>query len=180
MRHPTVDAYSDLTPTKLGERALPLWQALVLPSVFIVGLVALALAVPREPTVVRAILGAALGLAVWSGWLYVSAARRGRTLSFEVVLFKHHWVQVCTQVVLYGYWAWYVPSIRVFWPLILAQLLFAFPFHILLTWSRRDSYGLGFGPVPITLSFNLFILFRPAWFHWQFGIVARSCSASPR
>ena len=90
----------------------------------------------------------------------------------ELAVFKHHWVQASTQMVIYAYLAWYLPGVRFLWPMLLAQLFFAYGFHILLTWSRRDYYGLGFGPVPITASFNLFILFKPQWFYWQFGIVA--------
>ena len=45
-------------------------------------------------------------------------------------------------------------------------------FDMLLTWSRRDRYTLGFGPFPIILSINLFMWFRPDWFYLQFVMVA--------
>ncbi len=171
-----------MKPTTSASRRLSPGQAVLLPWAFIAGLAGLGLLVrlggtARAAFVSQSMLGAAGLLLVWTAALYVTARRSGRTLSLQVVLFKGHWVQALTQVALYSYWGWYVPDIRVYWPLLLAQLLFAYGFHILLIWSRRDHYGLGFGPVPITLSFNLFILFRPEWFVWQFGIVALAFAA---
>jgi hypothetical protein len=145
---------------------------MLLPVAFIAALFALGLYMRSSAVVSLSMLGAGGALLIWALALYMAANRSGRRLYLEVMLFKHHWVQALTQVVIYGYLAWFIPGIRILWPLLLAQLLFAYGFHILLTWSRRDHYGLGFGPVPITGSFNLFILFRPEWFYWQFGIVA--------
>ncbi|MDA0311371.1 MAG: hypothetical protein O2992_04560 [Gemmatimonadetes bacterium] len=162
----------NMSPLAKGPRRLSPARAMMLPGVFIAGLIALALYLGPTEVVGLSVLGAGGLLLVWAVALFVTAARSKRTLLVEVTLFKDHWVQACTQVVIYAFWAWYVPEIRGYWPLLLAQLLFAYGFHILLTWSRRDHYGLGFGPVPITGSFNLFILFRPEWFYWQFGIVA--------
>jgi len=51
--------------------------------------------------------------------------------------------------------------------LLAAQLAFAYAFDMLLSWSRRDSYGLGFGPFPIIFSTNLFLWFRDDWFAWM-------------
>ena len=36
---------------------------------------------------------------------------------------------------------------------------------MLLTWSRRDTYTLGFGPFPIVFSTNLFLWFKADWFY---------------
>jgi hypothetical protein len=57
-------------------------------------------------------------------------------------------------------------------PLIAAQIVFAYAFDMLLAWSRRDTYTLGFGPFPIIYSTNLFMRFRDDWFHLQFAMVA--------
>ena len=175
-------AMDHMKPTTSGSRRLSPGQAVLLPCAFIAGLAGLGLLVGLGGTrqaaaVSQSMLGAAGLLLVWTAALYVTARRSGRTLSLQVVLLKSHWVQALSQVVLYSYWGWHVPDIRVYWPLLLAQLLFAYGFHILLTWSRRDHYGLGFGPVPIMGSLNLFILFRPEWFVWQFGIVALAFAA---
>ncbi|MBT3325900.1 MAG: hypothetical protein HN396_06575 [Gemmatimonadales bacterium] len=162
----------NMAPAARGPQTISPGKAMMLPGVFITGLAALSRHTGLGGVAGRSMLVVAGLLLLATIALFVSASRSGRTFVVEVMLFKHHWVQALTQVVIYGFWAWYVPDIRMYWPLLLAQLLFAYTFHILLTWSRRDHYGLGFGPVPITGSFNLFILFRPDWFYWQFGIVA--------
>ena len=56
--------------------------------------------------------------------------------------------------------------------LIAAQLVFAYAFDILLTWSRRERYTLGFGPFPVIFSINLFLWFKVDWFYWQFLMIA--------
>jgi hypothetical protein len=43
---------------------------------------------------------------------------------------------------------------------------------MLLSWSRRGTYVLGFGPFPIIFSTNLFLWFRDDWFYLQFLLVA--------
>jgi hypothetical protein len=43
---------------------------------------------------------------------------------------------------------------------------------MLQSWSRRESYGLGFGPFPIIFSTNLFLWFVDDWFAFQFLLVA--------
>ena len=52
------------------------------------------------------------------------------------------------------------------------QLVFAYGFDLLLGWSRRDAHRLGFGPVPVIFSINLFLWFTDDWFHFQFLLVA--------
>ena len=61
--------------------------------------------------------------------------------------------------------------------MILAQLLFAYAFDMLLTWTRRDTYTLGFGPFPVIFSINLFLWFKPDWFFLQFLMVALGFAA---
>ena len=43
---------------------------------------------------------------------------------------------------------------------------------MLVCWSRRDKWLLGFGPFPIVLSLNLFLWFRDDWFYLQFLMLA--------
>jgi hypothetical protein len=57
-------------------------------------------------------------------------------------------------------------------PLIAAQLLFAYGFDSLLSWTHRRKFVLGFGPFPIIFSINLFLWFKDDWFYLQFGMVA--------
>ena len=120
----------------------------------------------------RSFLGAGGGLLLWAFALWFTARRRGRSLVLEVAIRKQHWIQACAQIAVFLYWGWYERLVYAFFPLILAQIVFAYGVDALLAWSRRDTYQLGFGPVPIILSINLFLWFRPDWFHWQFAMIA--------
>jgi hypothetical protein len=54
---------------------------------------------------------------------------------------------------------------------------FAYAFDMLLGWSRRDTYTLGFGVFPVIFSINLFLWFKPDWFYLQFAMVALGFAA---
>src|SRR5207245_3635302 len=75
------------------------------------------------------------------------------------------------------YWGWYWREVYHSAPLLIAQLLFAYAFDMLLVWSRRDTYQLGFGPFPVIFSINLFLWFKPDWFYLQFVLVAAGFAA---
>ena len=55
--------------------------------------------------------------------------------------------------------------------------MFAYAFDILLAWSRRDTYAIGFAPFPVVFSINLFLWFKPDWFYFQFLMVALGFAA---
>ena len=90
----------------------------------------------------------------------------------QVDLRKQHYLQACAQSAVLIYWGWYWREVYASARLIAAQLVFAYAFDALLTWSRRDTYTLGFGPFPIIFSTNLFLWFKPDWFYLQFLMVA--------
>ncbi len=115
---------------------------------------------------------AAVALLGWQGVLALRALRdgpRGITLAPPRA---QHYIQMCCQLSVYAYWGWFWPPVYPFVPLFLGQLIFAYAFDLLLAWTRREDYLLGFGPVPILLSINFFIWFRDDWFAWQFVLVA--------
>lgn len=154
-------------------------QKLLLPLVFTFGLVGLAFLAPlrQNPRVLAAFLGTALALYAWNALLLVWVRRGNRKLRLEVVLRKQHYLQACVQGSLLAYWGWYWPPVYAFAPFILAQLVFAYAFDMLLVWSRRDTYDLGFAPFPVVVSINLFLWFKPDWFYLQFGLVALGLAA---
>ena len=119
-----------------------------------------------------ATLGAYGALGAWGAVLLVLALRRQRTFTLDIVLRKQHYVQACAQLSVYVYWGWYWREVYDSAHLIAAQLAFAYAFDMLLTWSRRERYTLGFGPFPIIFSINLFMWFKPEWFALQFLMVA--------
>jgi hypothetical protein len=150
-----------------------------LPFIFTVALASLAWlpSVRQHAAVQAAVLGAAAVLFVWNVVLLVSARRTQRALTLEVVLRKQHYLQAGIQGSLLLYWGWYWRPVYDAAPLILAQLLFAYAFDILLCWSRRDTYAFGFGPFPVIFSINLFLWFKPEWFYLQFIMVALGFAA---
>ncbi|MBC7983387.1 MAG: hypothetical protein H7Y02_05975, partial [Candidatus Obscuribacterales bacterium] len=93
-----------------------------------------------------------------------------RTL--QIVLRPQHYVQAAVQLSVYIYWGYHWPPVYDHAVLILAQLVFAYAFDILLSWSRRDNYVLGFGAFPIVFSTNLFLWFKDDWFYLQFLMIA--------
>ena len=117
-------------------------------------------------------LGAALFIAAWHAIVVTRAAALGRALRFDVMVRRPHWVQPLAQGSVYLYWGWYWQEVYPYFPFIAAQLLFLYAFDMLLSWSRRDHYLLGFGPFPIIFSTNLFMWFRPEWYFLQFAMVA--------
>ncbi len=150
-----------------------------LPLVFTFGLAGLALVAPvrANPKLMAAFLGAAVVLCAWNAALILWVRRGGRTLTLEFVPRKQHYVQACAQGSVLLYWGWYWPPVYAFLPLIAAQLLFAYAFDMLLCWSRRDTYALGFAPFPVIFSINLFLWFKPDYFYLQFAMVALGLAA---
>jgi hypothetical protein len=177
----TIDSGSEhLTQTSLAEAVrLSPGRAFRLPLAFILGLAASGLfdSVRQNPMLLWSVLAAGLALFVWNVALWASALRTGRTLTLEVVLRRQHYIQACAQGSVLLYWGWYWRQTYDAAPLIVAQLVFAYAFDMLLAWSRRDTYTLGFGPFPVIFSINLFLWFKPDWFYFQFLMVALGFAA---
>ena len=115
---------------------------------------------------------ACAGLLAWQWVLGRRVAREGRSLTIETTLRKNHYLQLVAHSGVFLYWGWYWPEVGNHVWLIGAQILFAYAFDMLLSWSRHDTWRLGFGPFPIILSTNLFLWFRDDWFILQFLMVA--------
>jgi hypothetical protein len=156
---------------------MPGKRPLLLPLGFAFALAGLAFLPPIRQNfrTLVAFLCAATALCLWNAALVFWS--RGRTLTLEVVLRKQHYLQACAQGSVLLYWGWYWPPVYAFAPFILAQLVFAYAFDILLGWSRRDTYTLGFAPFPVVFSINLFLWFKPDWFYLQFALVALGLAA---
>ncbi|MFO1270589.1 MAG: hypothetical protein U1F50_02725 [Rubrivivax sp.] len=148
-------------------------RALAVPLAFVALLLAIgALSPVRErPALWGSFLGAGALLVAWAAGL-AWRGRGRRRLVLEVVLRKQHYLQACAHLSIFAYWGWYWREVYDSAHLIVAQLAFAYAFDMLLSWSRRDDYTLGFGPFPIIFSTNLFLWFKPDWFYFQFLMVA--------
>ncbi len=126
----------------------------------------------QTPPLQWAVFGAAIGLAIWTLWLGCQVTRRSRALAVRGSWRPQHYIQASAQLSVLLYWGWYWREVYAAMHLFGAQLLFAYGFDLLLTWSRRDRYRLGLGPVPVVFSLNLFLWFRAEWFAWQFATIA--------
>lgn len=153
----------------------------LLPLVFTAGLLALTL-LPRiqaSQALLWSFWGAGAVLLAWLAVIstYPKAAvdKSGNAWAPGIYLTPprpQHYIQACCHLTVYAYWGYYWRPVYDFAPLLAGQLLFAYAFDMLLSWSRRERYGLGFGPFPIIFSTNLFLWFVDDWFAFQFLLVA--------
>lgn len=145
-----------------------------LPATLTVSLGALAF-LPRlleNTTLHRSVVTATIVLLAWQIALYLHCRRTSVAPTLQVVLRPQHYVQALVQGAVFIYWGWYwQPVFHMAW-LLVAQLLFAYVFDMLISWTRRNSYTLGFGPFPIIFSTNLFLWFKDDWFYLQFLMIA--------
>ena len=151
-----------------GEIRKGLWR---LPLALTVGLLALSLTprVHENEVLYTSFWAAAALLVVWQLILFTSS--RASPLRFEVSIRKQHYIQATLQLAIFVYWGWYWRPVYDAAELIVGQLLFAYVFDMLLGWTRRGHWRLGFGPFPIIFSTNLFLWFRDDWFYLQFLMV---------
>ncbi|MED5311944.1 MAG: hypothetical protein VYD17_06695, partial [Pseudomonadota bacterium] len=138
------------------------------------GLLLLALTprVQSNATLAYSVIGAALALGAWQIFQILTARWSGQTFGFKLVVRRQHYIQMMVQFSVYLYWGYYWRPVYDHLWLLAAQVLFAFSFDMLLSWSRKRDYTLGFGPIPIIFSTNLFMWFRDDWFYLQFLMIA--------
>jgi hypothetical protein len=168
VRRQPASGHSD--PTPFASRS----GVFLTPLAFTAGLLALAM-LPRigdTPALRWSFWGAAAALLAWQAALAVRHRRECAPVLQLASPRPQHYVQALCQIGIYAYWGWYWPPVYDFMPLLAGQLLFAYAFELLLAWSRREPYQLGFGPFPIILSTNLFLWFTDEWFGLQFLLVA--------
>ena len=115
---------------------------------------------------------AALGALVWQFALVLRNRQSTPPFEVEPHIKRTHYFQALVQVCLYSYWGLYWDAVSAWIPLIVAQLLFAYALEALLAWSQRRAWRLGFGPLPIVMSINLFLWFHEEVFYFQFLLVA--------
>ena len=151
---------------KLGSFKVPLVLIIVL------SFLALSPRVQGNDVLFWSFVGAILLLASWFIYLFALSWNSGEDRLFEIVLRPQHYIQAMVQFSVYAYWGYYWRPVYEHAWLIVGQIVFAYAFDILLAWSRRQKYTLGFGPFPIIFSINLFLWFRDDWFYMQFLMIA--------
>jgi TPR repeat protein len=125
-----------------------------------------------NPNVPPAIWGAAACLLLFTFFLNRDKARSGRLLHYSFVPRSVHYVQMMAHSSIYLYWGAYWPEVYHHVPQLFVQIAFAYAFDMLVCWSRRDEWFLGFGLIPIVLSTNLFLWFKDDWFYLQLLLIA--------
>jgi hypothetical protein len=165
----------EVRPKNPAERTVehrfpPLWLPALLTLLF-AGFTLLP-RVSANPHLEASFLGAAGILSAGLGALWWSVARTRRTLTYIFVPRQVHWVQMIMHSCVYAYWGWYWREVYHEIPLILAQVVFLYVLDMLVCWSRRGNWILGFAPIPIIFSMNLFLWFRDDWFYLQFVMIA--------
>ena len=128
--------------------------------------------VQSHPVLLASFWLAVAGLLGWQVALYIRLRSLSAARTFQLVLRSQHYLQAGVQLTVFAYWGYFWRPVYDHAWLLVGQLLFAYVFDILLTWSRRDRYTLGFGPFPIIFSTNLFLWFRDDWFYLQFLMLA--------
>ncbi len=123
-----------------------------------------------RPVVSASVFGAGVALLAWSAVL-CGVVLRGRKVTLEIALRRQHYLQACVHTSVLLYWGFYWREVYHAAPLILAQILFAYGFDSLLSWTHRRKFALGFGPFPIVFSIMLFLWFKDPWFYWQLAMV---------
>jgi hypothetical protein len=170
LHHPSPDGAA---AEAMRRRGLSPRRALLLPLALALGLAAMALidAVRQNPRLSASFIGASTLIAVWTLALFARATRGGRRFGLSVTLRPQHYVQACAHASIFLYWGWHWRQVYDSSHLIVAQLVFAYAIDVLIAWTRRDEYSLGFGPFPVVFSTNLFLWFRNDWFFLQFAML---------
>jgi hypothetical protein len=163
-----------MSAAEAHEASAPSRKALYLPLALTaaLGLLAFLPRVQSNARLVESFWGAVVVLLAFNAALALRMKRTGDVPLLTTVLRPQHYIQASVQLALYAYWGWFWRPVYDFAPLLVAQLVFAYTFGMLLTWSRRKTYQLGFGPFPIIFSTNLFLWFHDDWFYLQFLMVA--------
>lgn len=156
-------------PPATAERRLQgpsaLWWGAV-PTLVMVALTLLPSVAARGPAREHVWIAAGLGF----GLVLLLAARR--PLTVEISIRRQHYMQGITQLGVFAAWASFWDPVVGFVPLIAIQLAFAYQMDALVAWWRREPWRVGFGPVPVIFSINLFMWFRDEVFGLQLGMVA--------
>ena len=152
-------------PRALSAQVAPRWAGAVLV------VLALGALLPRmaAPGVRWSLLGAAAIGLLWLAWL---ARTRGDALTAIIQIRRPHWVQAIAHTSIFLYWGAYVDAVYPQLWLIAAQVVFAYGLDLLMAWTRGRPWVIGFGPLPIVGSTNLFLWFRDDLFALQLGMIA--------
>jgi len=118
------------------------------------------------------LVAASLSVGIAALWISLRRQRVGEPWGLVWAPRREHFVQCLAQGLVYVGWCshWEVAARHL--QLLAAQVAFAYLVDMLSIWRRRPVYRLGFGPVPIVMSTNLFLFFKDEHFYWQWPMIA--------
>ena len=174
----STNAAGPVAPSPVSSTRLSARGAFLLNGAFVLALIVLSQLplLDERPVVSASILGAAGVLLAWSILLF-GVFRRGQEVTLEWLPRRQHYLQACQQGLVILVWGYYWREVYHAAPLIIAQLLFAYGFDSLLSWTHRRKFVLGFGSFPIVFSITLFLWFKDPWFYWQLVMIAVGLTA---
>lgn len=108
----------------------------------------------------------------WQAMLFLRAKRGEVTLRVERNIRLPHYLQAAVQACHYAYLGLYYPAIWTHLPHLAIQIIFFYTMEMLLQWSRGKKWRIGFGPLPVVGSINLFLWFEPKYFFAQLLLIA--------
>lgn len=164
----TASTFIKMDWEKFGVRPMPFVPLTLSIALFLLSFLP---RVQENIVLVRSFWGASGALLIWISILCLKLRSSGEKRTFTASIHKHHYIQAMVHLSVYFYWGVYWEPVTHHAWLLVAQLVFAYAVDMLLSWSRRETYLLGFGPFPIIFSTNLFLWFRDDWFYMQFLMV---------
>ena len=124
-------------------------------------------ALSGERGVVIALAAAFACLVCWQAVVFLKARRGELALGIERNVRLPHYFQAGVQACHYLYLGLYYPAVWEHLPRVAIQVVVFYAMEMLLQWSRGRKWRVGFGPLPVVGSINLFLWFEPEYFFGQ-------------
>lgn len=118
----------------------------------------------RDTLIAYAAVGA------WLLVLWVVARIRGRQLTYEVVIKPIHVSQPTVHFIVLVYLSLYWVGLRSHWPWLMTQIGFCYLADAAFSYTRHGHWKIGFAPVPVVFSTNLFLFYEEPFYYMIFVV----------
>ncbi len=132
---------------------------------------------PRPGSISDVLIPTAIAFAllgVWGLLLHLRARRDGRKLTVVKRFVPIHALQSSWQAIILLYWGLYWTPLASHVPHMLVQIAYCVAFDALLALTVHRKWSVGYTPLPVVFSTNLFLYYEDQYFGWWFvlyGIV---------
>ena len=155
-------SYKPQTPTKASTLD---FRSVIIGALLLLGILACLPRISASEGILCSVLGFAL---VSLGFLGLQWRHH---CDVVIRIRRPHWVQCLTHSTIFIYWGVYVPQVIGQVPLLLAQICVAYVVDGLACAKRTGRWYLGFGPIPVVGSINLFLWFKDDYWSFQIAMV---------